>query len=138
LKKKESFEDFFLWKRDRAGAFTLFNILSEYELTDGLTMLYISVLFGLCSLPSFFNMVTRIAEAEIRARIHGAVCMYVDDVCGVSRKELFENDMERSKHVITSLTGPTRSITLHKDRIGRCIDWIGWGIDLDLKIVMCF
>jgi len=138
--KNESFEDIILWKRDMAGAFTLLNILPEYvrlcayELTDGLTMFYISGFFGHCSLPSFFNVVTRVAESEIRARIHGAVCMYVDDVCGVSRKEFLENDMELSKHVITSLTGP-RSIALHKDRIGRCIDWIGWGIDLDLKMV---
>jgi len=72
-----------------AGAFTLLNILSEknrlcaYELTDGLTMFYISGFFRHCSLPSFFNVVTRVAELEIRARIHGAVCMYVDDMCGV-------------------------------------------------------
>jgi len=52
----------------------------------------------------------------------------------VSRKEFLENYMELSKHVITSLTDP-RSIALHKDRIGRCIDWIGWEIDSDLKIV---
>jgi len=62
-------------------------------------------------LPIFFNVVTRVAKSEIRARIHSAICMHVDDVCGESREEFLENDMELSKHVITSLTGP-RSIAL--------------------------
>jgi hypothetical protein len=140
VERTGSFQGITLWKRDMAGAFTLLNILPEfvklcaYELTDGLTMFYISGFFGHCSLPSIFNVVTRVAESVIRDRIEGVVSMYVDDVCGVSRDEFLDLDMERSKEVITSLTGP-KSIALHKDRIGRNIDWIGWGIDVDLKVV---
>lgn len=135
-----SFRDITLWKRDMAGAFTLLNILPDfvrlcaYELTDGLTMFYISGFFGHCSLPSFFNVLTRVAESEIRSSINGRVCMYVDDVCGVSRDEFIQEDMDQAKRVITMLTGPM-SIALHKDKRGRCVDWIGWGIDLDTEKV---
>lgn len=140
VEKNGSFEGMTLWKRDMAGAFTLLNILPEYvrlcafELTDGLTMFYISGFFGHCSLPSFFNVVTRVAEATIRSRITGSVCMYVDDVCGVSLDEFLVADIKTSGEVITSLTG-SKSIALHKDKSGRCIDWIGWGVDLDTQKV---
>jgi hypothetical protein len=60
--------------------------------------------------------------------------MYVDDVCGVSRDEVLVEDLKESGLVITSLTGP-KSIALHKDKSGRSVDWIGWGIDLDLQTV---
>jgi len=53
IEQNESFENIISWKRDMAGAFTLLNILAEYvrlcayELTFGLPMFYISVLWTL-------------------------------------------------------------------------------------------
>ena len=140
VEKNGSFEGMTLWKRDMAGAFTLLNILPEYvrlcafELTDNLTMFYIAGFFGHCSLPSFFNIVTKVAESEIQLAIRGSVCMYVDDVCGVSSNHFLEEDIEKSGKVIIALTG-SKSLAVHKDRRGRKVDWIGWGVDLDLESV---
>ena len=60
--------------------------------------------------------------------------MYVDDLCGVSFEESLESDLEVSGQIIRALTGP-KSLAVHKDRQGRKIDWIGWGVDLDLGTV---
>lgn len=63
-------------------------------------MFYIAGFFGHCSLPSFFNIVTKVAESEIQLAIRGSVCMYVDDVCGVSSNHFLEGDIEKSGKVI--------------------------------------
>jgi hypothetical protein len=133
-------EDIVLWKADLAGAFTLLDFRSAdvhllaCELTDGLTLIYHTGLFGWTGTPYAFQVITRTLKRNINILIKGRCEMYVDDILGVTLKKWLEYDKECTYSICTNLLGPT-AIAKHKWECGRRIDMIGWTVDLDISIV---
>lgn len=131
-----SFDDLLLWKRDLSGAFTLLDILPDhvslcaYELTDNLTMFYHSGFFGHLELPAMFNIITMVSKLELKNMVSGCLEQYVDDFMAVSLSGQVASDMKIVGDFVDALLGPN-SLNTKKDVIGRQIDWIGWGINLD-------
>jgi hypothetical protein len=68
-------ENLMLWKMDLRGAFTLLFVKGDsvqklaFELTDGLTMLYITGMFGWTGMPFAFQVVTRILVRIINSEL---------------------------------------------------------------------
>lgn len=135
-----SFDDLLLWKRDLAGAFSLLDIIPEhvclcaYELTDNLTMFYHSGFFGHLELPAMFNIINMVTKMELKLQISGCIEQYVDDIMAVSISSNVMNDMKIVGEFVENLLGP-HSLNIKKDIIGRQIDWIGWGINLESMMV---
>jgi len=135
-----SFDDLLLWKRDLAGAFSLVDILPDYvslcayELTNNLTMFYHSGFFGHLELPAMFNIINMVSKLELRKNVSGRIEQYVDDYMAVSKSEQVAVDMNIVGAFVNELLGPN-ALNVKKDKIGRQIDWIGWGINLDSMVV---
>ena len=115
-----------LWKVDLSGAFTLLNIhpddvhLMAYELTDHLTMIHHSGMFGWTGTPGAFDVVSRVTKAEIRSSIAGLCDMYVDDVMGVSPIIQCQQDINTTIHIIQDLLGPD-SVNHNKTKQARIL-----------------
>jgi hypothetical protein len=139
---KEPFqwEDLILWKADLAGAFTLLNFRSgdvhllACELTDSLTLIYHTGLFGWTGTPFAFQVVTRALRRNINKLIKGKCQMYVDDILGITLKKWLAHDQASTYNTCTTLLGPT-AIAKHKWESGRRIDMIGWSVDLDQNCI---
>ena len=129
-------EELVLWKMDLRGAFTLFFIHPEsvkrlaFALTDGLTMLYHTGMFGWTGMPAAFDVVSRVLKRAINKEIYGVCKMYVDDLMGVSIKRDLEHDLQEAKRICCGLLGPD-AVEDKKTESGRVLDWIGWEINLD-------
>lgn len=140
LADAEGWENIVLWKGDLARAFTLLNFqphqvaLLACELTDGLTMMYHSGLFGWVGTPYAFQVCTRVLERLIQSRITGHCRLYVDDVMGVSTARALAEDRQKAGECMTGLLGP-HAVAEDKWEEGRQLDFIGWTIDLDRRLV---
>lgn len=127
-----------LYKMDLKGAFTLLFVNPEYvqrlafELTDGLTMFYITGMFGWCGTPAAFDVVSRVIRKKLNSLLCGEADIYVDDIMGVcSRDELFE-EMKKVREMLIGLLGP-HALAVDKEETSLAsseIVWVGWGIDL--------
>lgn len=133
-------ENIVLWKGDLARAFTLLNFrasevqLLACELSDGITMVYHSGLFGWVGTPYAFQVCTRVLERLIIARVDGRVRLYVDDVMGVSTIRRVTTDRQIAESCMTGLLG-THAVAEDKWEEGRELDFIGWRIDLNRRLV---
>ena len=131
-----------LWKIDLKGAFSLLFIRPEdvrllcFELTDGLTMMYPTGMFGHTEMPCGFDIVTRVLRRTINSKIsNGSECEgYVDDIMGASSVDHVLADMAIAEGVCNSLLGPG-SVEKTKSEWGHRQDWIGWGMCVDTKTV---
>ena len=131
-----------LWKIDLKGAFTLLFIRPEdvrllaFELTNGLTMLYHTGMFGHTEMPCGFDIITRVLRRTIGKAIHAnSECdVYVDDVMGASAIQEVHSDMAIATEKCDSLLGPV-SVEPSKSSWGRRLDIIGWSICLDSRTV---
>ena len=129
-----------LWKCDLSRAFSLLSYnrsdvrLLACELTDGVTLLYHSGLFGWCGTPFAFQVVTRVLKRLLTRVLTGSCLLYVDDVIAVSPAAGVEADKVRAADNIQGLLGP-RAIASDKWAQGRRLDVIGWTVDLDLQTV---
>jgi len=133
-------EDVILWKADLSKAFTLLDFLADQcyllasELTDDLTLIYHTGMFGWTGLPFGFQVVTRVLTKETQKLVRGQVSMFVDDMMGVTMKEWLVHDQLMFRTVAEGLLGPA-AIAEDKWESGRRCEWIGWTIDLDTSLV---
>ena len=94
------------------GAFTLLFIHPEsvkrlaFALTNGLTMLYHTGMFGWTGMPAAFDVVSRVLKRAINKVIYGVCKIYVDDLMGVSIKRDLEHDLQEAKRICCGLLGP--------------------------------
>ena len=129
-----------LWKADLARAFTLLDFRSSdvkrlaCSLTDDLSVVFHTGLFGWTGTPFAFQVVTRVLKRLIQARVLGAIDMFVDDIIGVSYLTDVDHDKSVAKQCCEGLLGPT-AMAPKKWETSRRLDVIGWTIDLDLERV---
>jgi len=127
------------WKIDLSGAFTLLFLNSEdvhlaaFELTDGISMFYITGFFGGTGTPASFQVVSRVLERQINSLISGEVKIYVDDIMGCCSKGDLQRDMDIATKECQGLLGED-SVAHEKTEssllTGR-LTWIGWEVNLD-------
>lgn len=133
-------ENVVMWKMDLKGAFNLLFIRPEdvklmaFQLTDDLTMFYMTGMFGWTGTPAAFQVVTRVITCALGRMLRGAALMYVDDIMGVCQLSDLTQDMDLARGVCESLLGPN-AIASKKTESGRQIEWIGWLFDLELWTV---
>jgi hypothetical protein len=132
-----------LWKFDLRKAYLLLTYAAEdvpkicVELTNGRFMFFLVGVFGLTAMPYAFQVVTRAILWEINHNplFPGLLQMYVDDGIIVCLKR----DVQRTQSVlfsfVRSLLGDN-AIESSKTREGRRVDFIGYTIDLDTRVVM--
>ena len=129
-----------LWKMDLSGAFTLLFIEGSsvrrlaFQLTDGLTMIYITGMFGWTGMPFAFQVITRVLERIIGAELLGEFRMYVDDLIGACGRKELEHDQHIAHSKCVGLLGPN-AVEETKTMAGRAIEWIGWEFDIDTRVV---
>ena len=133
-------DDLILWKKDLQGAFNLLWFRPAdvphlaFLLTGSLVVLHLAGMFGWVGMPFAFDVVTRCLRALVRSVIRGKADMYVDDVMAVSPRYALHLDMQAAHTAICDLLGP-KAVAPAKDESGRVLDWIGWEIDLDSRLV---
>jgi hypothetical protein len=127
-----------LYKMDLKGAFTLLFINPDhvrrlaFELTDNLTMFYITGMFGWCGTPAAFDVVSRVIRKKLKLILTGEADIYVDDIMGVCSQDELVVEMEKVRNMLLGLLGPY-SLALEKEEtstVSKEIVWVGWGIDL--------
>lgn len=137
---QHGWQDLVLWKKDLQGAFNLLWFRPEdahllaFLLTSNIVVLHLAGMFGWVGMPFVFDVVTRCLRALVRSVIAGLADMYVDDVMAVSPKHSVGTDMTAAHTAICNLLGP-HAVAPSKDESGRALDWIGWYVDLDKRLV---
>ena len=126
------------WKIDLAGAFTLMFIhpddvhLAAFELTDDISMFYITGFFGGTGTPASFQVISRVLGRHINSVISGEVKVYVDDIMGCCSKTEVEADMAKAIQECEGLLGED-SVADDKSEAslntGK-LTWIGWEVNL--------
>ncbi len=77
--------DITLWKMDLAGAFNLMDLdpdfarLLAFELTEGMTAMHLTGMFGWAGCPHCFQVISRVLRDVIRPLIKGKQAWFVDD-----------------------------------------------------------
>jgi hypothetical protein len=141
LKDEYNSDEIYLWKADLAKAFTLLNFkasnvpLLACPLTDGLTLIYHTGLFGWTGTPYAFQVVTRVIKSCIKAAaMKGDMDMYVDDLFGVVYGLLgLFHDRNISESICRGLLGPAAMADKNDD--GRILEVIGWTINMNTRLV---
>jgi hypothetical protein len=129
-----------LWKTDLAAAFNLMNFspksaaLLTFELSEGLSVIHTTGMFGWTGTPYVFQVITRVLCDTLRPVLKGLVKMYVDDMFGAVAKRHRQGDMTKATELIHGLLGPT-SVAHDKTEFGRQLELLGWLFDLDLRVV---
>ena len=127
-----------LYKMDLKGAFTLLFINPDhvrrlaFELTDGLTMFYITGMFGWTGTPAAFDVVSRVIRKTLKLILSGDADIYVDDIMGVCSRNEMATEMRKVRSMLTGLLGPN-ALAIEKEEtsaVSNEIVWVGWGIDL--------
>jgi len=131
-------ENAILWKVDLKGAFTLLYVLPEdvpllsFELTNNLTVMHHTGMFGYTGMPGCFDVISRVLCRNIQELIHGKCEIYVDDIISVSHRLTMEEDLNTTTDYCEGLLGPV-AVEKEKTVVGRSVDVIGWNICLDSK-----
>jgi len=127
-----------LYKMDLKGAFTLLFINPDhvqrlaFELSDGLTMFYITGMFGWSGTPAAFDVVSRVIRTKLKMMLSGEADIYVDDIMGVCSRDELSGEMDKVRNMLLELLGPN-SLAVEKEEtssLSNEIVWVGWGIDL--------
>ena len=128
-----------LWKWDLRKAFTLLSFRAEdarllaCELTDDLSLVYHTGLFGWTGTPFAFQVVSRVLHRNlVRKGVRQLV--YVDDVGGACRESDIAIMKQSVRNEAEGLLGPN-ALAEQKWESGRRLDYIGWVIDLDSRQV---
>ena len=136
---------------DLAGAFHQLFVHPEsasklaFALTDDLTLIYHTGMFGWTGMPGAFAVVSRVIARLINSgtraerlsdtyRSRLSCCMYVDDVMAVCRLSDVTREVERAHSIIDGLMGEG-SVEDEKTETGRKLNFIGWTMDLDNRSV---
>ena len=128
-----------LWKWDLRKAFTLLSFRAEdarllaCELTDDLSLVYHTGLFGWTGTPFAFQVVSRVLHRNLlRKGVRQLV--YVDDIGGACLESDLTSVKQSVRKEAEGLLGPN-ALAEQKWESGRRIDYIGWVIDLDSRQV---
>lgn len=138
--ERHGWDDIVLWKKDLQGAFNLLWFcpsnahLLAFLLTSQLVVFHLAGMFGWVGMPFVFDVVTRCLRAIVRSTIRGFADMYVDDLMAVSHRRDLTLDMSSADLSIRALLGP-HAVAPSKDESGRSLDWIGWSVNLDTRLV---
>jgi hypothetical protein len=138
--ERVGWDNLVLWKMDLRGAFTLLFVEAgsvkrlAFELTDKLTLMYITGMFGWTGMPYAFQVVTRILVRIINADLAGECLMYVDDLMGACSLAELEAELKIAREKCNGLLGEN-AVEDTKTQFGRRIEWIGWLFDLDTRSV---
>ena len=103
LADEHGWENIVLWKLDLAGAFNLIRFhtdsirLLAFALTEELTAIHITGMFGWTGTPYAFQVVTRVLSALVKQAISGKCRWYVDDGMGVSHDRDQDSDVVGAK-----------------------------------------
>jgi hypothetical protein len=125
---------------DLKGAFTLLNVLPKdvsllsFELTDNLTVMHHTGMFGYTGMPCCFDVISRVINRNLQRLIKGRSTIYVDDIIGVCQNADLIHDLEAAKGLCEGLLGPN-AVEDKKTKFGRTLDVIGWNICLDTRKV---
>jgi hypothetical protein len=140
MAEKHGWEKIVLWKMDLKGAFTLLNIAPNsahcivIPLLRDFFMIHHTGMFGWTGFPFAFNVITRVIRRSLRRVCSGEVDMYVDDILGCCLASDVASNIQSATAAITALLGPD-SVEITKTEVGRRMDWIGWVLDLDVRLV---
>eukprot|EP01034_Spumella_vulgaris_P047495 gene47495-biopygen34833 len=135
-------EEVELWKMDLAAAFNLMDfsprsaLLLAFELTDGMSVIHTTGMFGWTGTPYVFQVIVRVLCAILKPVLKDKAKMYVDDMFGAAGKANRAHDMQQADEHIKGLLGP-HAVAPAKTAYGRSITLLGWLFDLDLRIVTC-
>ena len=98
--------------------------------------------YGLSVYPIIFTSTMSPIKAEINEKIDGEIDIYVDDSMGVSPTDSKPEDRAILCSTMERIWGPrpenltmARAIAPEKSREGRNINWIGWNINLDTRLI---
>jgi hypothetical protein len=133
-------ENIELWKMDLAGAFNLMDFsaasakLLAFELTEGMTVIHTTGMFGWTGTPYVFQVITRVLCDLCRPLLFGSNLMYVDDMFGAVHRNHRAQDMAAAAKVIRQLLGHG-AVAEEKSAFGRSTDLLGWNFDLDTRSV---
>jgi hypothetical protein len=110
---------------------TASSILLAFELTDGMTAVHTTGMFGWTGTSYAFQVITRVmVDLLCRKHLEGLMTMYVDDRLGVTHKDHVEKNMDTADGLARGLLGPN-AIAKDKTERGRALDWF----DLDTMTV---
>jgi hypothetical protein len=139
-----TWDDIVVYKMDLKGAFNLLSIKSgsvkhmAVELTGDVVALFNCGMFGWCGTPYAFNVVTRALHYQMTQLLYGPSKMFVDDHCGITKRQMLESDKAIARGQFVALLGddaPEDSKTIAScDQEGQ-IDIIGYLVDLVLRVV---
>lgn len=140
--EEEGWDNIILYKMDLRSAFSLLQILPEdvglsaFELTNGLTLIQATGWFGWTGMPGTFQVVTRtlVTTAREQPGFTGELDMFVDDILGACRISHVNSNLSILHGMLTGILG-SDAVEGDKTIAKRCLDWIGWAIDLDNRTV---
>ena len=133
-----------LWKADIRGAYGQLYVapkdafLLVAELTDEKCVTHITSGYGFTGTGYAFGPITRVVKDMVRKEIAGGLEIYCDDFQGACAEDELISEKAIAYGYTTRLLGP-RAFAGEGERdkyeAGRMIEWIGWEIDLDERIV---
>lgn len=138
--------DVVLMKNDLQRAFMLLNFrpdsvhLLAAELTNGLSVLHHTGLFGLGTMPYAFAVISRALEQHLNhappsfKQMSGETKVYVDDAMTVTMASDLDSDNQALQKYCCALLGPN-AIALNKYESGRQVVLIGWNVDLNTRMI---
>ena len=135
-----AWEDLVLWKADLCGAYTLLSFQPDVvryvggELNNGDCVFFLSGIFGWTGTPAGFQVVTRAIQFELNKCLRGRARVYVDDTMGVCLRSEVDSEIEMLTKLCETLFN-SDCIEKSKTLIGRKLDFIGYSVDLDEKLV---
>jgi hypothetical protein len=103
-------------------------------LTDDLTMINHRGYFGHTGMPPAFAVISRVLERRINAVISGAALVFADDTMGASHISKVQGDLALANNFCVALLGD-EAVALEKSIWGRILDFIGWRVNLDLRLI---
>jgi hypothetical protein len=104
------------------------------ELTDDKVIIFICGIFGWTGTPAAFQVINRALLHELKHAIKGDVVIYSDDILIVTLRKHLEHDSHITDKTCTNLMGPD-SVETSKTESGRTLSFIGYDIDLDMKLI---
>ncbi len=127
-----------LWQADLSGAYNLldFSLSSiktlAFALLNDITVIHTTGVFGLTGMPYAFEVISRVLEDVISARmsLYSRLRMYVDDGCGASLLAHAQADLQTAIDLMRQLLGDA-SVNTDKVKTGRILDMLGWCINLE-------
>ena len=121
---------------DLKGAFNLLDFCAKsaklltFELTEGMSVIHITGMFGWTGTPYCFQVVTRVLNDLCKQVLTGFFKWYVDDLMGVSLRSEVQSDMDAATAVCHGLLGP-ESVAFDNCERGQRKVCLGWVFDLD-------